>query len=66
MKKKTKGMPKVRAQKTVKGGLKGLAESFVNVGIPTVVETSLNTKYRGISARLIESGNRPVSLKIKL
>ena len=66
MKKKTKGAPKVRAQKNVKCGLKGLAKSFVNVGIPPVIETSLDTKYRGISARLIENGNRPVSLKIKL
>ena len=66
MKKKTKGTPKVRAQRTVQCGLKGLAKSFVNVGIPTVVETSMDTKYRGISARLIENGNRPVSLKIKL
>lgn len=66
MKKKTKGAPKVRAQKQIKGGLKGLAESFINVGIPPVIETTLNTKYRGISARLIENGNQPTSLKIKL
>ena len=66
MRKKTKVAPKVRAQKTVKCGLKGLAKSFTHVGIPPVIETSLDTKYRGISARLIENGNRPVSMKIKL
>ena len=50
-------------------GLKGIAQSFVNVGIPVIVETKMEAKYSGISARLIQNGNNPVSsdrLKIKL
>ena len=51
--------------------MQGLAKSFLNVGIPVIMETPLKTNYRGISARLIENGNTPVcidkqSFKIKV
>ena len=50
---------------------KGIAKSFVNVGIPVVLETQIGVNYRGISSQLIQSGNKPVrsfdrQLKIKL
>ena len=52
-------------------GLKGIAQSFVNVGIPVIIETQIKTEYTGISAQLIQNGNRPSKissdyLKIKL
>ena len=40
-------------------GLKGIANSFVNVGIPVIVETKMETQYTGISAQLVRSGNKP-------
>ena len=40
-------------------GLKGIASSFVNIGIPVIVETQMETQYTGISAQLIRSGNKP-------
>ena len=52
-------------------GLKGIAQSFVNVGIPVIVETQIKAEYTGISAQLIQNGNIPHkvssnNLKIKL
>ena len=60
----------VHAKPTYKG-LDGLAKSFTNVGIPTVLETQILPPKKGISARLQKVGNillRPSehSLKIKL
>ena len=51
-------------------GMKGIAQSFLNVGIPVIMETQLNSDCRGISAHLSNSGNTPKRLghaiKIKL
>ena len=62
---------KKKVQSTHKNGrsLKGLreiAQSFVNVGIPVIVETQIKQEYCSISTKY---GNSPVSsgpLKIKL
>ena len=73
MKQKTKTLVRSgKHQKTPnKKGMRSIAKSFLNVGIPVIMETQIGTQYRGMSARLIQSGNIPAAahsnaLKIKL
>ena len=60
-----------RRQSRPLNGLKGIASSFVNVGIPVIIETQIEAEYTGISAQLIRSGNKPSKIssnppKVKL
>ncbi|MBQ7413137.1 MAG: hypothetical protein IJV07_02550 [Alphaproteobacteria bacterium] len=60
----------VKHNRPVARGMKGIAQSFLNVGIPVVMETQLNSDCRGMSAYLSNNGNTPKRLghaiKIKL
>ena len=60
----------VKQNRPVVRSMKGIAQSFLNVGIPVVMETQLNSDCRGMSAHLSNGGNIPKRLghaiKIKL
>ena len=46
-------------------GLNGIAQSFISVGIPRIIESSLEAECSGLNNYLVKNGNYPISLSKK-